>query len=77
MIKIELHLADDLYLSLCKVVDACNASHDASAGANSHGELTIKELLTMLAEDASMTYSRPRSGEASNMQKVFDFHGYF
>lgn len=76
MVKIELELSDDVHSSLCKVVDACNASHRDAAGATSHGELSVEGLLTMLAEDASMTRSRPGSWEASNMQRVFDSHGY-
>lgn len=76
MVKIELDFPDDMYSSLRKVVDACNASHRSSAGANSHGELNVAALLTMLAEDAAMTRSRPSCWQASNMQRVFDAHGY-
>lgn len=43
---------------------------------NSHGELTVKKLLTMLTEDAAMVIERSGSWEASNMAAVLQSHGY-
>jgi hypothetical protein len=76
MVKIELELDDIAHANLRKVVERCNASHRRNGGATSHGELTVKKLLVMLAEDAAMTQSRPGSCEGSNMQGVLDSHGY-
>lgn len=42
----------------------------------SHGKLTAKRLMTMLAEDAAMVESRPGCWEAANMADVLRGHGY-
>jgi hypothetical protein len=38
--------------------------------------ITVKKLLTMLAEDAAMVIERSGSWEASNMAAVLQSHGY-
>ena len=76
MVRIELELDDSVHAALRSVVARCNAAHKTSGGANTHGELNVKKLLTLLAEDAAMMQSRPGSWEASTMQQVLDAHGY-
>lgn len=75
-IKVTLDLRDDVYQNLLTVVKNCNLAHQGSDGATTHGELDVPRLLTMLAEDAAMTNSRPGSWEGVNMQQVLDSHGY-
>ncbi|SAL05464.1 hypothetical protein AWB81_07172 [Caballeronia arationis] len=76
MVKIELELSDEMHANLREVVARCNASHRDRDGANTHGQLSVKTLLTMLTEDAALTHSRPGSWEGANMQQVLDSHGY-
>ncbi|SAK90120.1 hypothetical protein AWB75_06270 [Caballeronia catudaia] len=64
MVRIELELDDSVHAALRSVVARCNAAHKSSGGANTHGELNVKKLLTLLAEDAAMMQSRPGSWEA-------------
>jgi hypothetical protein len=54
----------------------CTASHEASAGANTHGPLTPEDLVRLLAEDAALLARRPGSWEAENMRQVLESHGY-
>lgn len=76
MVKIELELGDDVHAALLSVVARCNEEQKSSGGMSTHGELNVKKLLTILAEDAAMTESRPASWQASKMQQVLDSHGY-
>jgi|UPI0006272D2D hypothetical protein len=76
MVKIEFELDDDVYAALQSVVARCNLEHRSSGGVNTHGKLTVKKLLIVLAEDAAMTQIRPASWEAFKMQHVLDSHGY-
>ena len=75
-VAIAIAISNQTYQNLVQVVDACNRSHKATNGANTHGPLDISGLLSMLAEDAAMTNSRPGSWEGANMQNVLDSHGY-
>lgn len=75
-IPVTLHLSEDVVRNLFVVVANCNGENERNEGCTSHGELDIRSLLQMLAEDAAMTNSRPGSWEGANMQQVLDSHGY-
>lgn len=76
-VVIKLHLSPEVYADLATLVEACNAASKRNDGFTSHGgALTVPTLLTMLAQDAAMTVSRPGSWEGANMQQVLDSHGY-
>ena len=75
-VAVTLRIPQAIYDDLVVVVANCNATHKASGGFTSHGELDVAGLLLMLAQDAAMTNSRPGSWEGSNMQQVLDAHGY-
>lgn len=75
-IPVTLHLSDEVIQNLFTVARNCTVSHQANDGFTSHGELDITGLLTMLAQDAAMTNSRPGSWEGANMQNVLTSHGY-
>lgn len=64
------------YANLLAVVASCNLAEANSKGATTHGKLDVPKLLSMLAEDAAMTNTRPGSWEGANMQQVLDSHGY-
>ncbi|VXC90740.1 conserved hypothetical protein [Burkholderia sp. 8Y] len=76
MVAITLELNDDVYKALRSVVARCNEAHQSSGGLDTHGKLDAKKLLTVLAEDAAMTHSRPESWQACKMQHLLDSHGY-
>jgi hypothetical protein len=75
-VAVAIALSHETYKNLMTVVDNCNRCHDQQNGLSSHGRLTVSSLLSMLAQDAAMTNSRPGSWEGSNMQQVLDSHGY-
>lgn len=62
--------------SLAELVERCNEADRARGGATSDGELTVPDLLTMLAQDAAYIIHRPGSWEATNMRDVLISHGY-
>jgi hypothetical protein len=47
MVRIELELTDEIHANLREVVARCNVSHRDRDGANTHGKLSVKTLLTM------------------------------
>lgn len=57
------------------LVDRMN-QHDNLECGTSHGEMTMKKLITLLAEDAALVESRPGSWEGANMAAVLQSHGY-
>jgi hypothetical protein len=75
-VAIAIALGQETYDNLLVVVESCNRAHDDNKGATTHGKLNVPKLLTMFAEDAAMTNSRPGSWEGANMQQVLDSHGY-
>jgi hypothetical protein len=75
-VTVAIAMSHETYKSQMIVVDNCNRCHDQQNGITSHGRLTVSSLLSMLAEDAAMTKSRPGSWKGSNMQQVIDSHGY-
>lgn len=75
-VSVTLNLTSDVYEHLQTVVKNCNHSNKEREGATTHGDLDVAGLLTMLAEDAAMTNSRPGSWEGAIMQQVLDSHGY-
>ena len=56
-------------------LDEIQAPEELRLPIAAYGMLTAKALLTMLAEDAAMTISRPSSWEGANMATV-ESHGY-
>lgn len=75
-VAVAIGLSEDVYNDLLAVVAHCNRADDENSGATTHGKLDIPKLITMLAEDAAMTNSRPGSWEGANLQQVLDSHGY-
>lgn len=75
-VAVAITLHPGTYDNLLVVVENCNRADNDNGGATTHGKLDIPKLLTMLAEDASMTNTRPGSWEGANMQQVLDSHGY-
>lgn len=75
-VLVMLPLAASTYQELLEVVESCNLANKKREGCTSHGKLDVEGLITMLAEDAAMTNSRPGSWEGANMQHVLNCHGY-
>lgn len=75
-VAIALAFDQETYVNLQVVVANCNLAEASRKGATTHGKLDVPRLLTMLAEDAAMTNTRPGSWEGANMQQVLDSHGY-
>jgi hypothetical protein len=75
-VAIALAFDHDTYVNLQAVVANCNRAEASRDGATTHGKLDVPRLLAMLAEDVTMTNTRPGSWEGANMQQVLDSHGY-
>lgn len=76
MPRLTVEVSDDTAARLKELAQRCSEIDKERSGGTTHGELTAKALLAMLAEDAAMILSRPGSWEASNMATVFASHGY-
>jgi hypothetical protein len=76
MFEIGLQLSDEVYRDLVMVAEACSIKNQQQNGGTTHGELDVKALLHMLAEDAAMGHSRPGSWEAAHMLDLLASHGY-
>lgn len=77
MPRITIEISIDESLALDKLVNILNESSQAEKiPANSHGKLTVKTLLAMLAADAAQVVTRSGSWEAANMREVLQSHGY-
>ncbi|WJF90211.1 hypothetical protein QS306_00520 [Paraburkholderia bonniea] len=76
MKRVIIEINDTTASDLVELVKLCNRHHVNGGGFNSHGRLTVRCLLAMLAEDAGMVVSRPGSWEGSNMALVLSSHGY-
>lgn len=75
-ITVSIEVSEETHENLLVVVANCNRSNKENEGFTSHGALDVRSLLTMLAEDAAMTNSRPGSWEGASMQHVLAAHGY-
>ena len=75
-IPVTLQLPLEVVCDLLTVAANCRQADKECEGHTTHGQLDVVRLLTMLAEDAAMTNSRPGSWEGANMQDVLDAHGY-
>jgi hypothetical protein len=68
-ITIEISVAESMALD--ELIVVLNESQT-----NTHGKLTTKTLLAMLAADAAQVVTRSGSWEAANMREVLQSHGY-
>lgn len=75
-VAVAVALDQETYNNLLVVVESCNRADHDNNGATTHRKLDVPKLLTLLAEDAAMTNTRPGSWEGANMQQVLDSHGY-
>jgi hypothetical protein len=76
MPMITVEVTENTAANLAKLVKRCNEVERARNGSTSHGELTIPDLLAMMAEDAAYIIKRPGCWEATNMRDVINAHGY-
>ena len=75
MPRITIEIGASSALEIQSLVDKIN-QHDNLERGTSHGEMTMKKLITLLAEDAALAESRPGSWEGANMAAVLQSHGY-
>ena len=76
MPSIQIDISTETARSIVELAERCTAADQERSGATTHGPLTVKALLAMLAEDAAMTITRPGSWEGANMATVLESHGY-
>ncbi len=76
MPSIQIDISTETARSIAELAERCTVAEQERAGATTHGPLTVKALLAMLAEDAALTIDRPGSWEGSNMTTVLQSHGY-
>lgn len=74
--RISIEISNMTAANLRELATPCAESNKLREGFTSHGDLTPSKLLAMLAEDAGMLISRPRSWEGSNLAQVLLSHGY-
>lgn len=77
MKKITIEISEETEQALKTLVQNANEHVDRNEDYCSHGKLTTKTLLTMLAEDAAQVETRPGSWEGTNMATVLSSHGYY
>ncbi len=75
MPRITIEISASSALEIQSLVDSMNQQDNLERG-TSHGEMTMKKLITLLAEDAALVESRPGSWEGANMAAVLQSHGY-
>jgi hypothetical protein len=75
MKRIQIEIDNQTAAVLAELVHQINANAGPDPF-NSHGQLTVMKLASMLLEDAGMVISRPGSWEGSNMADVLRCHGY-
>ena len=75
MPRIIIEVSDADAKELKDLVARMNQQSDIERG-TTHGKMTIKKLVTMLAEDAALAERRPGSWEGANMCTVLQSHGY-
>jgi hypothetical protein len=76
MPSIQIDVSEETVQLIVEPAKRCTDADRERSGATSHGPLAVESLLTMLAEDAAMTISRPGSWEGANMTIVLKSHGY-
>ena len=76
MPSIQIDISAQITRSIAELAERCTVANQERAGATTHGPLTAKTLLAMLAEDAALTITRPGSWEGSNMATALESHGY-
>lgn len=69
-------LLDSLSSDDLDAIAAFLACTGLDVGGNSHGTLTIGQLVQMLLEDVALMIHRPGSWEGANMAQVMSSHGY-
>lgn len=77
MPAITINVTDEVAAALKELAQRCTEAHRAREGATTHGELTVRKLLEMLAEDAAMVVTRPGAWEADGIASTIQKHGYF
>lgn len=75
MPRITIEISASGALEIQSLVDRMNLQDNLELG-TSHGGMTMKKLITLLAEDAALVESRPGSWEGANMAAVLQSHGY-
>ena len=76
MPSIQIDISAEAARSITELVERCTVADQERSGATTHGPLTVKTLLAMLAEDAALAITRPGSWEGANMVTVLESHGY-
>ncbi|WP_234729391.1 hypothetical protein [Acidocella facilis] len=76
MPSIQIDISAETARSLSELAERCTAADQERSGATTHGPLTAKALLAMLAEEAALAIDRPGSWEGANMATVLESHGY-
>ncbi len=76
MPRIQIDISAETARSIAELAERCTTADQERAGATTHGPLTAKSLLEMLAEDAALVITRPGSWEGANMATVLESHGY-
>ena len=75
MPRITIEISTSGALAIQSLVDRMN-QHDNLECGTRHGEMTMKKLITVLAEDAALVEWRPGSWEGANMAAVLQSQGY-
>lgn len=76
VLNIEFRISDEQANSLTELARRCTEANARNAGATSHGELGLSDLLALLVEDAAMVIDRPGSWEGASMAQLLAKHGY-